>query len=331
MIIKKKIFLFVEKKVKEKKIGKSVTTKTELFRNSIFDSLDYTELLSIVENSGYMLDIKKNDYRIPKNINEIYKILLKKKIRSKKIKSKIQKKNIDILIEKFEKKFQINKIQNLVIHSNFSNLIKLGISPHIFLKKLFNKFPKITIFVPAGYFRNISIFKNLKIHRNPTNEFGILTNELLKLKKKTIYRNKNPFDNLIGLNKKKKYFKNNNYTLAYGKKSPYRKLLEQKTAIILLDVTFFYLSMLHMCELDAKVPYRSIKKFNFNGKIFELYARKNKNLFLDYNKFTNHKNIRKIYKIINFNNSKIIYADYKSIYLEALKILINKPKFLLNK
>ena len=89
--------------------------------------------------------------------------------------------------------------------------------------------------------------------------------------------------------------------------------------------------MLHMVELDAKVPYRKIKKFNFNGKIYNLFARDPKGIFLDYNKFSHQKKIKKLLKIINLDKYKIICADYKSIYFESLNILKKKPNFLLSK
>ena len=73
----------------------------------------------------------------------------------------------------------------------------------------------------------------------PTNEFGLLTNELLKLKTRSTFRNKNPFDNLIGFNKKEKYFENDDYSLAYGNKSPYRKLLKKKNSYYLIRCYIF--------------------------------------------------------------------------------------------
>ena len=146
-------------------------------------------------------------------------------------------------------------------------MINLGIKPEDFINGIFNFFPSITIFSPSGFFRErkikLSSLKKIK----PNNEFGLLSKELLKRFKPKIFRNNNPFDNLIGYNRKKKYFDNKNY-LAYGKDS-YRKLLNQNTSIMLLDVTFFYNSMFHMVELDANVPYRNFKKLliikkNFN-------------------------------------------------------------------
>ena len=78
-----------------------------------------------------------------------------------------------------------------MIHSNFSNLIKSNISPKIFLEKLYKNFPNITIYTPAGFFRNKSVPGNSKIKMKPTNEFGLLTNELLKLKTNQLLENKN--------------------------------------------------------------------------------------------------------------------------------------------
>ena len=69
--------------------------------------------------------------------------------------------------------------------------------------------------------------KPLKEKKTPNNEFGILSKKLLTFGK--TFRNDNTFDNLIGFNKKQKYFKSNNI-IAYGKDSPYRKLLKSNTS-----------------------------------------------------------------------------------------------------
>ena len=119
--------------------------------------------------------------------------------------------------------------------------------------------------------------------------------------------------------------------MAYGKNSPYRKLLKLDTAIMLLDVTFFYNSMFHMVELDARVPYRKLLKFKFNKKIFQLYARKKESLFLDYAKFQKNKKILRLIKKVNFYKIKIMLINYKSLYNESLKILKTNPNFLIKK
>ena len=65
------------------RVCRSTPKLPKLFENSIFDSLDYTQLVSLIESVGYQFNIKKNDYRIPRNINEINKILSKKKLMAK--------------------------------------------------------------------------------------------------------------------------------------------------------------------------------------------------------------------------------------------------------
>ena len=87
--------------------------------------------------------------------------------------------------------------------------------------------------------------------------------------------------------------------------------------------------MFHMVELDTKVPYRKKIDFKFNKKIFTLFARKKKNLFLDYSKFEKEKEIKKIIKKINFQNIEIKFIDYNELYKKSFDILTNKPNFLL--
>lgn len=331
MSIKKKINIFIQKKIKSKKIKVSISNSTDLFINQVFDSLDYADLTSALDALGYELDIQKNDYKIPRNKNEIFKIV---KSKSKiKIREKIQltKNNItEEFVNNIKTSFNIKKNQNVIIHSNFSNLNKIGVTPAKFIEEMLKKNPGLKIFVPAGFFRIKKKKYDFKDGNSPTNEFGLLTNTILNEYKSKIIRNKNPFDNLICLSKIKN-FKSFNNSLAYGPESPYRNLLNKNTYIILIDVTFFYLSMLHMTELDAKVPYRTLIDFKFKNKIFKLYARKDKKKYLDYNKFFRENNVKKLCKILNFNKSKIIYANYTQVYNECLKILKKNPHFLCKK
>ncbi len=323
------IDIFVKKKIKDKKIKIKISNKTDLFINSIFDSLDFAEFNNFIENEGYYLDLKKNKFRIPRSKSEIVKIIRdRRKIKSD---DKI-KENRDFKSNFFKilkKRLKLNSTRNLIIHSNFTNMINLGIKPEDFISGIFNFFPSITIFSPSGFFRERKIKLNSLKKIKPNNEFGLLSKELLKRFKPKIFRNNNPFDNLIGYNRKKKYFDNKNY-LAYGKDSPYRKLLNQNTSIMLLDVTFFYNSMFHMAELDANVPYRNFKKFTFNKKEFQLFARNREKLYLDYSKFEKIKEIKKITKVINFKKIKIRIINYKSLYKTSLKLLKKNPNFLLN-
>jgi len=331
MNIKQNIELFIKKKISKKNLKIKISNKTDLFINSVFDSLDYAEFSSYLENQGYYLDIKKNYYKIPRNKIEIFKILkILKQLKNYKKRQNKKKDMAEQLVKKIQSLFKLKKKQNIIIHSNFSNLLKLGVNPKRFLNVLFEYCPEITIFAPAGFFREkkfkLNFFKNVI----PSNEFGILTKEILKNLKNNIFRNNNPFDNLVGYNKKGKYFKNKNI-LAYGKNSPYRKLLKLDTAIMLLDVTFFYNSMFHMVELDARVPYRKLLKFKSNKKIFQLYARKKESLFLDYAKFQKNKKILRLIKKVNFYKIKIMLINYKSLYNESLKILKTNPNFLIKK
>ena len=120
-------------------------------------------------------------------------------------------------------------------------------------------------------------------------------------------------------------------SFAYGKNSPYRQLLNKDSHVMLIDVTFFYNSMFHMAELDAKVPYRKNKKFVFGKKTFNLFAREKSNLFLDYKKFEKINEIKRLKKQINFKGIKITLLDYKKLYKQSLKVLKKNPNFLLSK
>ena len=79
--------------------------------------------------------------------------------------------------------------------------------------------------------------------------------------------------------------------------------------------------MFHMVELDANVPHRNFKKFTYNKKEFQLFARNKEKLYLDYSKFEKIKEIKKITKVINFKKIKIRIINYKSLYKTSLKLL----------
>ena len=66
------IDIFVKKKIKDKKIKIKISNKTDLFINSIFDSLDFAEFNNFIENEGYYLDLKKNKFRIPRSKSDLH-------------------------------------------------------------------------------------------------------------------------------------------------------------------------------------------------------------------------------------------------------------------
>jgi aminoglycoside N3'-acetyltransferase len=330
MNIKNEIDNYIKQKVFKKKLKLKISPKTDLFINSVFDSLDFAEFSSFVNDKGFEFDLKRNKFKIPRTKSEILKILrpiVFKKENTKKIKKKED--SIEFFFKKIKNSFNIRKRQNIIIHSNFSRLLNFKITPKKFIDYFLKNFPDTTIYAPSGFFREKRTkLKNIK-KIQPSNEFGLLSKELLKIGvKKKIFRNNNPFDNLIGFNLKEKYIKDKN-TLAYGSNSPYRLLLNQNTSVMLIDVTFFYNSMFHMVELDTKVPYRKKINFKFNKKIFALFARKKNSLFLDYSRFEKEKEIKKIIKRISFKGIEIKFIDYNKLYKKSFNILTSKPNFLL--
>ena len=90
MDIKNFIISFIDKKIVEKRIRINLSAKSDLFINSIFDSLDFADFSSLLDKKGYKLNIKKNNYRIPRSKSEIFKVLeskVKKEINYKKNKN----------------------------------------------------------------------------------------------------------------------------------------------------------------------------------------------------------------------------------------------------
>ena len=79
MNIKNKINLLKKKKIKEKKIKKKIIANSDLFENSIFDSLDYTQLVSLIESFGYQLNIKKMIIEYQETLMKLTKFYRKKK------------------------------------------------------------------------------------------------------------------------------------------------------------------------------------------------------------------------------------------------------------
>jgi aminoglycoside N3'-acetyltransferase len=51
----------------------------------------------------------------------------------------------------------------------------------------------------------------------------------------------------------------------YGEESPWKKVLNFKFKLVMLGVDFFYASIVHAAEVDAKVPYR--KWINVENKM----------------------------------------------------------------
>ena len=96
MNINQIIDIFIKQKVKEKRLKIKITGKTDLFIQSIFDSLDFAEFRSYLEKKSIELDLKKNKYKIPRSKFEILKVIKFTQNRSNKNIKRYQKLDNDI-------------------------------------------------------------------------------------------------------------------------------------------------------------------------------------------------------------------------------------------
>ena len=314
--LKRKLSLFGIKKVDQ------FSNNFDLLNNEIYDSLNYMDIATSLEQKNINLNLALNKNIFPKSLNDFYKIANLETKNTGDL-----NKNKKINLKKILKTLCIKKNDNILIHSSFAKLINYNIDEKFFFQTIRNTIGKKgTIFVVGTNFKKYFADKFNKTKTLPHNEFGILSKFIFKNKKSI--RSGNPFDSLIGLGNQAKICKKNNFC-GFDNESPWSKLIDIKAKIILVDIDFFYCSYLHRIEYKMNVPYRKIKNFNKKYGKYALHARKKRNLFLHYNKILKEKKLNRSINSFNFDDINFYSISCKALdkYVSQL-ILQNKNYFL---
>jgi aminoglycoside 3-N-acetyltransferase len=145
-----------------------------------------------------------------------------------------------------------------------------------------------------------SVLKSNLIFNSKTtkSETGVFTEYL---RKKNSIRQDHPYSSISSIGKYSKFICTNNSLAAYGKKSPFARLIKLKAKIINFGLHPRYCcSSVHHSEFILKVPYR-FKKF-FIQKVIQ----NNKLITKKYSLFVLKKNFMKIKR----NKNKIIFKHF---------------------
>jgi len=324
--IKKTIFKYLKKKLSLFGIKKISRFKNnfDLLNNEIYDSLNYMEIAVELEKKNIKLDLALNKNKFPQSLNDFYKITNLEINNNKNL-----FRNTKIDLRKAFKNLKISKGDNVLIHSSFLRLINYNINEKFFFRTIQNIIGKKgTIFVVGTNFKKYLTNAFNRSKTLPHNEFGILSKFIFK-KKKTI-RSANPFDSLIGLGRCANICNKNNFC-GFDDVSPWSKLINIKTKILLVDVDFFYCSYLHRIEYKMNVPYRKIKMFNKKYGKYALHARKRKNLFLHYNKILNEKKLNKYIHSFNSNNINFYSVSCKILDKYVSQLILKNRNYFIKK
>ena len=110
--------------------------------------------------------------------------------------------------------------------------------------------------------------------------------------------------------------------VCYGEDSPWQNMLGRDVKILMLGVSFYYASIIHVAELECQVPYRFWKSFtnkitNKQSKIdftVELYAAELE--------ITRHYD--KLLDLVEVKNHIFIPENINSVFLISLDILYDE-------
>lgn len=134
--------------------------------------------------------------------------------------------------------------------------------------------------------------------RTTKSETGVFTEYL---RKKNSIRQDHPYSSISSIGKYSKFICTNNSQAAYGKKSPFARLIKLKAKIINFGLHPRYCcSSVHHSELVLKVPYR------FNKFFIQKVIQNNKLISKKYSLFVLKKKFMKIKR----NKNKIIFKHF---------------------
>lgn len=122
---------------------------------------------------------------------------------------------------------------------------------------------------------------------------------------------------------------------AYGPDSPWRNALELDAKILFLGVDLYFASIVHVAEVDCKVPYRSWKTFSgrvaFDGQPtdyeVELYAR-DQNIEYDFARLHQIASVSTLLQSIPTWAGGIFSVPARELHAAVSDVLRNYPNFL---
>jgi aminoglycoside 3-N-acetyltransferase len=245
----------------------NIDLKIPLIEKGIIDSLDLLNIAVALREKNVYMDLSAVEGEIDTSISGLFSML-------KFDEDEENQKKINDPIKQILSDLGIRRGDNLLLHSSFVTLSNFVDTP----KEVVNEILEIigdqgTLLAPTS---NLEIFKQGKYDSEKTSvqsDFGAISEEIRILP--GAIRSINPFDSVSGFGPLAEKICGGYNEECYGEESPWKKVLNYKFKLVMLGVDFFYASMVHAAEVDAKVPYR--KWIDYKNKMV------NKGIETDFN------------------------------------------------
>ena len=234
-----------------------VDIKIALIEKGIIDSLDLLNLAIVLREKNISLDLSTAEGEIDTSISGLFSML-----RFDKDNENQKSKNDGI--KHILNDLGIQRGDNLLLHSSFVTLSNFADSPKEAVDVILDLIgDQGTLLVPAS---NSETFKQGRFDSENTpaqNDFGAISEQVRNLSASV--RSINPFDSVCGFGPLAEKICGGYNEQCYGEESPWKKALKYNCKLVMLGVDFYYASIVHAAEVDAKVPYR--KWINFENKM----------------------------------------------------------------
>ena len=234
-------------------------------------------------------------------------------------------------ISKLFKNLNIQKNNNIIIHSNSAGLLQFNNKKKVFdifwkvLKKRIGK--NGTVVFPTYNYNILNNKKNYLV-----SQVGLLSN--IMLKKKEFIRTENPIFNHAIYGKLREKLKKEDTSIAFGtKESIFQKFIDNKFKIIGFCCPVNSITILHHLEVLAGVNYRfkKIFRFRFKKKKFKynyFVGKKKINYKLKESKIRNLLIRKKIIKISTFGRFECWSINSQNLSRIILQKLKKDKKFI---
>ena len=225
-----------------------VDVKIALIEKGIIDSLDLLNLAISLGEKNISLDLSTSEGEIDTSISGLFTML---RFDDDRENQKYKNDGIKHILNDLG----IQRGDNLLLHSSFVTLSNFVDTP----KEVVNEVLEVigdqgTLLAPTS---NIEMFKQGRYDSEKTSvqsDFGAISEEVRILPGSI--RSINPFDSVCGFGPLAEKICGGYNEQCYGEESPWKKVLNYKFKLVMLGVDFFYASIVHAAEVDAKVPYR---------------------------------------------------------------------------
>jgi len=228
-----------------------------LIERGIIDSLDLLNIAVALRDKKISLDLSTAEGEIDTSISGLFSMLRFDE-------SSENQKNTNDGIKHILNDLGIQRGDNLLVHSSFATLSSFVGTPKEAVDDILDVIgDQGTLLVPAS---NSETFKQGRFDLENTpvqNDFGAICEQVRNISDSV--RSINPFDSLCGVGPLAEKICGGYYEQCYGEESPWKKVLNFNFKLVMLGVDFYYASIVHAAEVDAKVPYR--KWINFKNKI----------------------------------------------------------------